>query len=55
MCRRCLADVSLTPQDILDNEPDINNDLYNELCLIIHPDARLNDNDRVNLAPSKAS
>ena len=44
-----------TPQDILDNEPDINNDLYNELCLIINPDARLNDNGRVDLAPSKAS
>ena len=44
-----------TPQDILDNEPNINNDLYNGLCLIIHPDARLNDNGRVNLAPSKAS
>ena len=44
-----------TLQDILDNEPNINNDLYNGLCLIIHPDARLNDNGRVNLAPSKAS
>ena len=44
-----------TPQDILDNEPDINNDLYIELCLIINPDARLNDNGRVDLAPSKAS
>ncbi|MES9880765.1 MAG: hypothetical protein ABW185_07780 [Sedimenticola sp.] len=44
-----------TPQDIIGTEPYINTDLYNELAWIVDPEARLNDEGRVQISHSKAT
>jgi hypothetical protein len=44
-----------TPQVILEQNRNINTDLYNELCWIVNPDARLDDNGRVQLSQSKSA
>ena len=44
-----------TPQDILEVEPYINGDLYNELAWIVDPNAQLNDDGKVKLSQIKAT
>ena len=44
-----------TPQDIIEKEPDLNCDIYNELSWIVNPTAPICDNGRVQLSESKTA